>query len=126
MLDLRTARLSLRMVRYKEEEGSGKADLLVPLVALLVALTALTLDLLLAPPKWLFELLQLVSLPSSFVGILFGIAIVNIAVSLAFETYLSWPISSFIGRWLKRWRARRGHGGSRKLYKAIEAEMMAR
>jgi cation-transporting P-type ATPase 13A2 len=91
------------------------------LMVSLVALSLFNVSVLLVPTKFISALLELMPLPISARLTLLWAAIINVAVSVAFERWVAQLVADVVGVFVSQHESRRRIKDSR-VYRAIERE----
>lgn len=89
----------------------------------MVVLSAFNVLVLLAPPKFVLDILTLMNLPLGGRYVLLVAAVVNVVVSMAFEEWGTHGVSTMIGAVMKCCGRGRRRVRDGKTYKAVEGGM---
>lgn len=90
-------------------------------MASMACLSVFNLVVLLAPPGWIADVLELMALPGLARATLLLAVVINVLASLAFEQWGTQAVASVIGWVMELRRHQRSRDG--KLYKAVEGGM---
>lgn len=96
-------------------------DVIVPFMATILGGLMVATWMLFATPDWLFRLMQLTPMPTSFKILLFFMGLVQLGIGGAGEQYVLPKLAKGVG--ILKEKASGGKGKDRKMYKVLEEEM---